>query len=217
MELVTSFPVGALGCNCAILADPKSLEALVIDPGDEADRILAELERAGLKAVALVHTHAHFDHVGVSALLSRLTGAPILLHEDDVPLYAALERQGRAFGFTFEPPGTVGRTLADGAIVPCGDSSVRVLHTPGHTRGSVSLLVEGGKPLLFAGDTLFRRSIGRTDLPGGSFDAIVSSIEQRLFTLPGDLLVIPGHGESTTIAEEARLNPFVGGRNRKLY
>jgi glyoxylase-like metal-dependent hydrolase (beta-lactamase superfamily II) len=217
LVLVETFPVGPLGCNCAVIADPETKEAIVIDPGDEADLILEVLRRNELKAVALLHTHAHFDHVGVSARVKTETGAPILLHKDDLPLYERLDEQGRHFGLAFEAPGTVDRFLADGDRVACGGGFLEVLHTPGHTRGSVCLRLSGEAPLLFSGDTLFRRSIGRTDLPGGSTPQILFSIETKLLVLPGDLPVLPGHGEPTTIAEEARLNPFVGARGRKLF
>lgn len=216
LELVETFPVGPLGCNFAVVADPATKEALVVDPGDEADRILACLERNGLTVVGLVHTHAHFDHVGVSARLARETGAPILLHEADVPLYGAAAVQAGWFGLTVEDPGTVSRFLAEGDRVACGSSWLEVLHTPGHTPGSVCFRLQGDRPVLFSGDTLFRRSIGRTDLPGGSLPDIVTSIRGRIFALPGDLRVLPGHGEATTVAEEARLNPFVGSRARPL-
>ena len=216
LEIVETFPVGLLGCNCVIVADPATGEALVVDPGDEVDRILSSLDRSRLHAVALVHTHAHFDHVGGSARLAAETGAPLLLHADDVPLYAGLEAQGRLFGFRLERPGQVTRTLADGERLACGSGSLEVLHTPGHTAGSVCFRLDGPRPVLLSGDTLFRRSIGRTDLPGGSFEALVTSIESRLFTLPGDAWVLPGHGEPTTIAEESRLNPFVGDASRRL-
>jgi glyoxylase-like metal-dependent hydrolase (beta-lactamase superfamily II) len=216
LELVETFPVGMLGCNCAIVADRASGEALVIDPGDEADRILEVLSRNGLKAVGLLHTHAHFDHVGASGLLARETGAPILLHEGDVPLYAALREQGRMFGIPVPEPSPVDRKIADGERVTCGSGSLEVMHTPGHSPGSVCFRLHGDRPLLFSGDTLFRRGIGRTDLFGGSYDSILESITSRLLPLPGDLAVLPGHGEETTIGQEARLNPFVGSRNARL-
>jgi len=216
LVLVETFPVGPLGCNCAVVADPETREAVVLDPGDEPDRILSVLARNDLRAVALVHTHAHFDHVGVSARVKRETGAPILLHESDLPLYERLEEQGRLFGLATGAPDPVDRFLADGNRVECGGGFLEVLHTPGHTPGSVCFRLGGESPLLFSGDTLFRRSIGRTDLRGGSMEDILSSIAKRLLTLPGDLTVLPGHGEATTIAEEARLNPFVGSRSRRL-
>jgi glyoxylase-like metal-dependent hydrolase (beta-lactamase superfamily II) len=217
LTLVDVFPVGALACNCSIVADPASREAIVIDPGDEPDRILECLSKNGLHAVALVHSHAHLDHIGVSALLSRVTGAPLLLHEGDVPLYANLESQGALFGFQLEPPGTVDRFLKHGDRVVCGGGALDVIHTPGHTPGSVCFRMEGERPLLFSGDTLFRRSIGRTDLWGGSTPEILRSIKERLLTLPGDLKVLPGHGDPTTIAEEARANPFVGAGAARLH
>ena len=210
LELVASFPVGLLGCNCAIVADAATREALVIDPGDEADRILELLRRDGLRPVALLHTHAHFDHVGATGLLATETGAPILMHEKDLPLYAALREQGKMFGIPVPSPSKVGRTVGHGDRITCGSGSLEVLHTPGHSPGSICFRLEGDHPVLFSGDTLFRRGIGRTDLFGGSYDAIVASITDHLFPLPGDLAVIPGHGEETTIGEEARLNPFVG-------
>jgi hydroxyacylglutathione hydrolase len=216
LVLVETFPVGPLGCNCAVIADPETKEAIVLDPGDEADLILEVLRRNELKAVALLHTHAHFDHVGVTARMKKETGAPILLHEGDLPIYGRLPDQGRLFGFHFEAPEAVDRFLAEGDRIACGSGFLEVLHTPGHTPGSVCLRLGGERPVLFSGDTLFRRSIGRTDLWGGSTPQILSSIETKLLTLPGDLAVLPGHGETTTIAEEARLNPFVGSRSRRL-
>ena len=215
-QVIETFPVGPLGCNCAIVADTETREAIVVDPGDEPDLILAVLSRNDLKAVALVHTHAHLDHVGISALLKRVTGAPILMHEGDLPLYDNLEQQAALFGFELEAPGTVDRFLKHGDRVACGTGSLEVLHTPGHTPGSVCFHLGGEKPLLFSGDTLFRRSIGRTDLWGGSTPQILSSIRARLLTLPCDTKVLPGHGESTTIGEEARLNPFVGSAASRL-
>jgi glyoxylase-like metal-dependent hydrolase (beta-lactamase superfamily II) len=216
LALVETFPVGPLQCNCSIVADPESKQAIVVDPGDEPDRVLSALSENGLTAVALVHTHAHLDHVGVSALLKRITGAPLLLHEDDAPLYGALEQQAEMFGFDIEAPGTVDRFLAHGDRVECGSGALEVVHTPGHTPGSLCFRLGGEKPVLFSGDTLFRRSIGRTDLWGGSLPTILSSIKERLLTLPGDLTVLPGHGDVTTIAQEARLNPFVGERAARL-
>lgn len=217
LVLVEAFPVGPLGCNCAILADTETKEAIVLDPGDEADLILGVLARNGLRAVALLHTHAHFDHAGVTARVKRETGAPIYLHDGDLPLYGRIPDQGRLFGFSFEKPEAVDHALAEGDRIACGTGFLEVLHTPGHTPGSVCFRLGGESPVLFSGDTLFRRSIGRTDLWGGSMPQLLSSIETKLLTLPGDLPVLPGHGDETTIAEEGRLNPFVGSRSRILY
>jgi len=214
LYLIETFPVGPLQCNCAIVADPTTREAVVVDPGDEPDRILEALAGAGLRAVALVHTHAHFDHAGSSALIKRITGAPILMHAGDRPLYQNLTTQGQTFGLTLDAPGIIDRTLAAGDRVACGKGELEVIHTPGHTPGSLCFRMSGENgDVLFSGDTLFRRSIGRTDLWGGSTPQILESIRARLLTLPGGLRVIPGHGDETTIADEGKRNPFVGDPN----
>jgi glyoxylase-like metal-dependent hydrolase (beta-lactamase superfamily II) len=214
LYLIETFPVGPLQCNCAIVADPTTREAIVLDPGDEPDRILETLAGAGLRAIALLHTHAHFDHAGCSALLKRITGAPILMHADDRPLYQNLTAQGEKFGLSLDAPGIIDRTLVGGDRVACGKSELEVIHTPGHTPGSLCFLMPGeGGDVLFSGDTLFRRSIGRTDLWGGSTPQILESIRERLLTLPGALRVVPGHGDETTIADEGKRNPFVGDPN----
>ncbi|MGZ5427559.1 MAG: MBL fold metallo-hydrolase [Thermoanaerobaculia bacterium] len=214
LYLIESFPVGPLQCNCAIVADPTTREAVVVDPGDEPDRILEALAGAGLRAVALIHTHAHFDHVGCSALLKCITGAPILMHAGDRPLYQNLAAQGQTFGLSLDAPGVIDRTLVGGDRVACGKGELQVIHTPGHTPGSLCFRMPGEDgDVLFSGDTLFRRSIGRTDLWGGSTPQILESIRGQLLTLPGGLRVIPGHGDETTIADEGKKNPFVGDPN----
>jgi hydroxyacylglutathione hydrolase len=206
--LVETFPVGPLQCNCTILADETSREAVVIDPGDEAERILRALESMKLSPVALLHTHAHLDHVTASRALKEATGAPIRLHPADRPLYDALPEQAAYFGLRADRPLPPDEPLRDEEVVRFGSHALRVLHTPGHTPGSTCFELEGEAPLLFSGDTLFRRSIGRTDLWGGDTRAILSSIRDRLFRLPGDVPVVCGHGPGTTIAEEKRINPF---------
>ncbi|MFL5306598.1 MAG: MBL fold metallo-hydrolase [Polyangia bacterium] len=225
-----TFPVGALGCNCTILACPDTRQALVIDPGDDADVILADLARDGLTAVKLLHTHAHFDHVMGTADVAAATGAEVILHRDDRWLYDRTLMQIEAFGGfrrpngqPWQPPPPPTRELAGDEALSFGRREARALHTPGHTPGSTCFYVEraqtdagspgvGGAeaPLLLAGDTLFAGSIGRTDLWGGSLETIRRSIRERLFALPGETLVIPGHGRPTTIAEERESNPFVG-------
>jgi glyoxylase-like metal-dependent hydrolase (beta-lactamase superfamily II) len=206
--LIETFPVGPLQCNCSIVVDEAAREAIVIDPGDEAERIARALEEAGVKAVALVHTHAHFDHVTGTGELARVTGAPIRLHPADRPLYDRLPEQASYFGLKIPAPPPIDAPLADGEVISFGGSRLRVVHTPGHTPGSTSFLLEGDSPVLFSGDTLFRRSIGRTDLPGGDTNQILASIREKLFGLPGDIPVVCGHGPGTTIEEEKRLNPF---------
>jgi hydroxyacylglutathione hydrolase len=208
--LVETFPVGPLQCNCTILADPASREAVVIDPGDEPERILRALEAAKLTPVALLHTHAHLDHITGSRAVREATGAPIRLHAADRPLYDALPEQAAYFGLRADAPLPPDAGLDDASTIAFGPYALRVLHTPGHTPGSTCFLLEGDTPMLFSGDTLFRRSIGRTDLWGGDTDAILASIRGRLFTLPGDVPVVCGHGPDTSIDEEKRLNPFVG-------
>ncbi len=206
--LVESFPVGPLQCNCSILVDEASREAVVIDPGDEPEKILRALEAAKVRPVALLHTHAHFDHIGGTGELARATEAPIRLHPADRPLYDALPEQASFFGLAAKAPPPPDSPLADGDRIRFGGFELRAIHTPGHTPGSTCFLLTGDAPRLFSGDTLFRRSIGRTDLWGGDTNQILVSIRQKLFSLPGDTPVLCGHGAATTIEEERRLNPF---------
>ena len=208
--LIETFPVGPLQCNCTILADPVSRQAVVIDPGEEPERILRALEAAKLEPVALLHTHAHLDHITASRAVKEATGAPIRLHPADRPLYDALPEQAAFFGLRAEAPLPPDAPLADGERIPFGPYTLRTIHTPGHTPGSTCFVLEGDYPVLFAGDTLFRRSIGRTDLWGGDTDAILASIREKLFKLESGVPVVCGHGPSTTIGEEKRLNPFAG-------
>ncbi len=208
--LIQTLVVGPLQTNCSIIADEATGQAVVVDPGDEAERIARALARTGATAIALLHTHAHFDHISGTAELAALTGAPIRLHAADRALYDRLEEQASYFGIPAGPPLPPDAPISDGEVIRFGGSSLRAIHTPGHTPGSTCFLLEGDEPALFAGDTLFRRSIGRTDLPGGDTEAILDSIRQKLFSLPGSTPVICGHGPGTTIDEERRLNPFAG-------
>ena len=206
---VQTIPVGPLQCNCSILVDENSRDAVVIDPGDEAPRIVAAVEKEKARVLALLHTHAHFDHVGATSAVAMATSAAIRLHPADRPLYDALPEQAALFGMTAGPPSPVDQPLEDGEMVAFGGAALRVLHTPGHTPGSCCFLLEGESPRLFAGDTLFRRSIGRTDLWGGDTDQILASIRAKLYSLPPATPVICGHGPRTTIGEERASNPFV--------
>lgn len=202
------FPVGPLQCNCSVIGDESSREAIVIDPGDEIDAILAVLEKHGLHVKQIVVTHAHIDHVGGAVKLKNLTGAPILLNEQDEALLKMLDVQASWLGMKDPGPVTVDTSVSDGDMVRFGTLEASVIHTPGHTQGSICLFFSTENTLI-AGDTLFQGSIGRTDLPGGSYEKILRSIHQKLMALPGGTLVIPGHGPSTTIEEERERNPFL--------
>jgi len=206
--LLQTIPVGPLQCNCSIIADPETREAVVIDPGDEPERTLGALRAWDVRPLALLHTHGHFDHIGASSDVATAARAPIRLHAADRFLYDSLPQQGSFFGLTLAAPRPPDEPLSDGERISFGAFSLRVLHTPGHTPGSCCFLLEGTGPRLFAGDTLFRRSIGRTDLWGGDADQILTSIREKLFKLPPETPVVCGHGPETTIGEERKLNPF---------
>jgi glyoxylase-like metal-dependent hydrolase (beta-lactamase superfamily II) len=201
-------PVGWLQCNCSILGDPETGEALVLDPGDEVERVLDVLKRHSLNVKAIVSTHAHIDHVGGLKKLQEATGAPVLMHGDDLELYRHLNEQAAWLGVPPPPSARVDQLLREGDTVRWGKYAANVLHTPGHTPGSVSLYMPAQVKLL-AGDTLFAGSIGRTDLWGGSMPDILRSIESKLLVLPDQTLVYPGHGPATTIGEERASNPFL--------
>lgn len=206
--ILETFPVGPLQCNCTLLGDEARGEAIVIDPGDEITRIHRRLTQHHLKLKQIIVTHAHIDHVGGALTLKRLTGAPILLNENDLPLLQMMAAQAAWLGI--EPPETAppDEQLVEGQTVGLDSYPATVLHTPDHTQGSVSLHFIPLK-LLAAGDTLFAGSIGRTDLPGGNFEQILESIHTRLLTLPDETRVIPGHGPVTDIGTERRTNPFL--------
>ena len=203
-------PVGTLACNCSVIGDEESREALVIDPGDEVEAVLAIVRRHRLTVKQIIITHAHIDHVGGAMKLKRATGAPILLNQNDYVLLQMLEEQAAWVGMASPGPVTVDASLDDAATVRAGKLAASVMHTPGHTQGSVCLYFEPEKKLL-AGDTLFAGSIGRTDLPGGSYEKILSSLHQRVLALPDETLVVPGHGPLTTIGKERVSNPFLVG------
>src|SRR3954451_11437831 len=199
-------PVGPLQCNCSIIADETSREAMVIDPGDDISRIQALIVEHRLTVKQIVITHAHIYHVGGAMKLKAASGAPILLNQNDYALLKMLDVQASWLGM--KPPGAVtgDESLEDGASVTTGSIDSQILHTPGHTEGSLCVYIPAEQTLI-AGDTLFPGSIGRTDLPGGSFDKIMSSLHSRVLALPDEPFVVPGHGPSTTIGEERETNP----------
>jgi hydroxyacylglutathione hydrolase len=206
------FPVGLLQCNCTILADPVSREAVVIDPGDEADAIIARLRRRQLEVLYLLHTHAHLDHVGATSAVKAATGAAACLHRGDLFLYEDVAGQARMIGLPPPPsPPAVDHWLTGGESIEVRGFGLRVLHTPGHTPGSCcfALQLDGQPAQVFAGDTLFLMSIGRTDLPGGDTAQILDSILRALLPLHDETVVIPGHGPTTTIGFERQENPFL--------
>lgn len=208
--VIETFPAGPLGCNCSILVDPASKSAVVIDPGGDFDLIRRKLEAAEAKVAAIVHTHTHIDHVGATAEVQRWSGAPARIHEDDRFLYEMLPVQAALLGIPLPQICDLEGDLADGAAVSAGAIDLGVLHTPGHTPGSVCFLIKSSEgPVLFSGDTLFRRSIGRTDLWGGDPKAIKRSLKGKILGLDDATRVVTGHGPGTTIGEERRANPFL--------
>jgi len=208
--IIETFPVGPLQCNCTILGDEQSGEAIVIDPGEEIGRIERRLRELKLKVKQILITHGHIDHVGGALKLKRLTGAPILMNENDLEQLQIMDKQAAWLGVATPETAAPDGTLADGMTVGLAGQPAQVIHTPGHTQGSVCLHIAPMK-LLIAGDTLFAGSIGRTDLPGGNGRQILDSIHSRLLTLPEETRVIPGHGPATSIGEEREENPFLAG------
>jgi hydroxyacylglutathione hydrolase len=208
--VIETLAVGPLRCNCSILVDDKSRKAIVIDPGGDFEEILERLERCQATVEAIVHTHTHIDHVGATAPLCRWSSAEAQIHEADRFLYELLPIQAALLGLPVPEICAISGSLRDQTVVRAGSIELCVLHTPGHTPGSVSFSVEDEtQKIAFTGDTLFRRGIGRTDLWGGDSDEILRSLRNRLMTLAEDTIVVPGHGPRTTIGDERRANPFL--------
>ena len=207
--IIETFPVGPLQCNCTILGDEASHEAMVIDPGGDPGQIIARLEAHGLTLKQIVCTHTHIDHVSAIFELQQHTGATAAIHRADMFLFEHLDVQAQWLRLENPKKGSIDSYLNDGQAVSCSGVELGVIHTPGHTPGSTSFLLNGDRGVLFAGDTLFMNGIGRTDLWGGSQPEILSSIENRLMTLDDETIVIAGHGQATSIGHERRHNPFL--------
>jgi len=208
--LLMRLVVGPLQVNCFILADEKTREAVVIDPGDDAQDILLIIKEKGLKVLYIVNTHGHFDHIGANKAIKEATGAEILIHEGDSAVLASAPSQSAMFGMKSVSSPSADRFVKHGDVIRAGEVSLRVLHTPGHSPGGICLLEEG---IVFTGDALFAGSIGRTDFPGGDLATLLRSIKTNLLTLPDDTKVFSGHGPASTIGDERRENPFLNDQS----
>ncbi len=208
--IIETFPVGWLQCNCTILGDEQTREAIVVDPGDDPDVIIEGLAEHNLTLKQIVITHTHIDHVGAIYELQEKSGTAAAIHKADLLLLDKLDIQAQWLGLASPPRrGAIDRYLDDGDAVSVNGIELGVIHTPGHTPGSLTFVLPGDRNVLFTGDTLFQRSIGRTDLWGGSYGEIMTSIQKKLMCFDDDTLVIAGHGNSTTIGHERRHNPFL--------
>lgn len=206
MLLRETFPAGPFECNCSVLACGDTKDAVIVDPGGEIEKIAEIVAHYDLAVRAIIHTHAHLDHIYCTRDIKDAHGGEVCLHKGDTFLYDGFAMQAAMFGWKVRDTTPVERWIEHGDTITLGKRTLSVIHTPGHTPGSVCFEIEG---LLFAGDTLFRRSVGRTDLPGGDGKQLARSIKERLYTRDPDLVVIPGHGPATKIGDEAKANPFV--------
>jgi glyoxylase-like metal-dependent hydrolase (beta-lactamase superfamily II) len=200
-------PVGPLQANCFIVGCEKTRQAVVIDPGGDADRILAALAKEKLTLSAIIDTHGHFDHIGANQPLQAATNAQIMIHQLDAPMLDDMVQSAAAWGLKVESSPKPDRLIDEGDVIAFGELELKVLHTPGHTPGGISLYADSA---VFVGDTLFSGSIGRTDFPGGDYNTLINSIQTKLFTLPDETTVYTGHMETTTIGKEKKFNPFCG-------
>lgn len=208
--IIDKFAVGSFQCNCSILGCEDTKEAIIIDPGDEAETIISKVQALGLKPKFLLHTHAHLDHVGGTSSVQEQCGGETCLHEGDRFLFEHVPEQAALFNLPAPPTGKIDQWIADGDTVKFGNYQIHVLHTPGHTPGSLSFLLEHPEGSeLFSGDTLFARSIGRTDLWGGDYNQLITSIKDKLLPLDDKTVIHAGHGPSSTIGDERVANPFL--------
>ena len=205
--VIHQMSVGPLQVNCYVVACETTKEAMVIDPGEEGARILHLAEREGFKVSKVVNTHGHFDHIGANQQIVEATGAELMIHKDDLPVLQNARNHAEVYGLSVAPSPEPDTLLAQGDNFQLGNLDFSVFHVPGHSPGGICLFGEGH---LFVGDVLFSGSIGRTDLPGGDFDSLVEGVRDKLFSLPDETIVHPGHGPDTTIGRERQMNPFVG-------
>lgn len=203
--LIETLVVGMIQANCFLVADKATKKAIIIDPGGDAPVIVRRVNDLGLDVVAVIATHGHFDHVEGLAGVKEKISAPIMVHPEDIPLIKGMRSQGALFGISVAQAPPPDRLLNDGDEIPFGNLTAKILHTPGHSPGSVSVLVGND---IFVGDLLFAGSIGRTDLMGGDYDTLINSVVKRIFTLPAETVVHPGHGPDTKVGIEKRTNPF---------
>ncbi|RTZ91750.1 MAG: MBL fold metallo-hydrolase [Deltaproteobacteria bacterium] len=205
--ILEGFPVGPIQANCYIVGDKATQKGVVIDPGDEAERILGQVQQHGLDVELIFNTHGHFDHVGANKRVKEATGAKIAIHPEDAHYLGKISQSAAVWGMHAEdsPPPDI--LLEDGQVIEIGGLKFKVLHTPGHSPGSVSLVMPNAD-LVFTGDLIFAGSIGRTDFPGGDYNTLIQSVREKIFTLGDDIRILSGHGPVTTVGQEKRYNPF---------